>query len=139
MKNVKVFNSMLEIEDYIKLNRVVDKEIGSGIEGLVYLTKDDKIVKYITNSLYSTVYSSRIIMSQDFNLPSFIFPDRLLMYKNLICGYESRYFKGDVFYDELRQEPVEIDLENLLEAKKRLMEDVKVLTEAKYVLLIKSS
>lgn len=132
MKNVEIFNSISEITDYIKLNAI--QELGSGVEGVVYLTKSNKAIKYIKNSLNTIAYRSDIIMSNDYNLSSFIFPDKLLMYKNLVYGYESKYFKNDVLCNEYRREKVEIDLEKLLEARERLIEDVKVLTNEKYKL-----
>ena len=132
MKNVEIFNSISEITDYIKLNAI--QELGSGVEGVVYLTKSNKAIKYIQNSLNTIAYRSDIIMSNDYNLSSFIFPDKLLMYKNLVYGYESKYFKNDVLCNEYRKEKVEIDLEKLLEARERLIEDVKVLTNEKYKL-----
>ena len=132
MKNVEIFNSISEITDYIKLNAI--QELGNGVEGVVYLTKSNKAIKYIQNSLNTIAYSSDIIMSNDYNLSSFIFPDKLLMYKNLVYGYESKYFKNDVLCNEYRRENVEIDLEKLLEARERLIEDVKVLTNEKYKL-----
>ena len=77
MKNVEIFNSISEITDYIKLNTI--QELGSGVEGIAYLTKDNKAIKYIQNSLNTIAYRSDIIMSNDYNLSSFIFPDKLLM------------------------------------------------------------
>lgn len=134
MNNLRIFNTMEELRGYIRLNTNNSKEIGFGVEGVIYLSKDGDTIKEIQNPTRVLPYDEEIITTNDYKLDSFIFPSELYLYNNIIYGYKAKYFKNDLFCDLYRENAVEMDLEKLLAAREKMIEDIKVLTNDNYKL-----
>lgn len=136
MKNIKEFKSGTDLDLYI--NSKKKKFIQSGTEGEVYTTKDNNIIKYMKES-YRPKYLSEskdIIMSSDIKLDSFIFPDELFVIDDQIVGYISDYFEGNIlrFPNSKVEKEEELNLEALIEARYKMIEDIKELTDMGYYL-----
>ena len=129
MKNIRIFDTPQDIKEYILENRI--KKIGCGVQGETYLTKDNTVLKEMHTG-FIFPYDDTIITSDKFKLDSFIFPDELFIANGSIYGYSAKFFKNDVFCDMYRTEDKEIDLEKLLKARLKVIEDIKVLTEVGY-------
>lgn len=129
MKNMKIFDTPQDIKEYILENRI--KKIGCGVQGETYLAKDNTVLKEM-HAGFVVPYDDTIIISDKFKLDSFIFPDELYIANDLVYGYKAKFFKNDVFCDMYRTEDKEIDLEKLLKARLKVIEDIKVLTEYRY-------
>lgn len=127
MNNIKEFKSEAEIEKYI--NNLKIKYIGSGTEGDVSLTKDNDLVKYIMIQ-HRICYDDEIITTSDYNLKSFNFPNKLILCRSHIAGYRTKYFKNNVFDQECKIK--EIDLFDLLEAREKMIEDIREISKEKY-------
>lgn len=134
MNNLKVFASVEELRKNIKLNCNEGKKIGFGVEGITYLSNDGMVIKEIQNQIHLTKYNEDIITTSKYNLDTFIFPEELYIYDNLIYGYKAKHFENDLFCNLNREEDAYIDLEKLLEAKEKMIEDIKVLTKDNYKL-----
>lgn len=129
MKNIKIFATLDDINTFIHTNII--KTVGYGSEGYTYLAKDGSVLKEIRPS-YVVPYDNSIITTSDFNLESFIFPDELYIYNEMIYGYKMKYFKNDVFADIYRNHDVEINLEKLIEARRKAINDIEELTQNGY-------
>jgi len=132
MNNLKIFSSEQEVNNYF--NKMHLTGIGNGVEGVAYLDNTKNCVYKQIRPDYAVYYEPSIITTSMFNLDSFIFPDELFLLRENIIGYRTRYFKGDVLCDITRREDAQIDLEKLLEAREAMIKDIKVLTDANYVL-----
>ncbi len=129
MKNIKEFESKDELKIYFKKNAI--KKIGEASEGKVYLTRDNEIIKGMWGSFVPKHYKDYpdIIMADDVKLDSFIFPKELFLYKGIIIGYRQDYFKGNIFkFDSLDR----VNLDKLVKARERFIEDTKVITDSGY-------
>ncbi|MBR1718220.1 MAG: hypothetical protein IJ715_02990 [Bacilli bacterium] len=129
MKNIKEFNSQEDFLSYVY--PLIKKQINSGSEGDIYLTKDKEILKVMSN-FFSDKYLSQypnIIMSSDLKLDSFIFPDELYVSNDLILGYREKYFENDLFNVFPKEQ---INIENLIKAREKFIEDTKIITDYGY-------
>ena len=137
MKNIKKFRSVGEYNDYVDSNIIGTKNdyIAKGLEGNIYITRTGEILKDIRSN--GRKLTSDIIMSSDLELNSFIFPDELYVINDLIMGYKTRLFKGDIFMNNRinSYKKREIDIDALINARKKIIEDIKVLTRKGYNLL----
>ena len=130
MKKIREFDSLEEFNKYANSVRKVQMDtIG---EGPLYITKDNEVLKDVSNIPYPMYLSKNkdIIMSSDYNLDSFIFPTELYVYKDIIIGYTSKYFRGDIFEEFFG----DIDVDSLISAREKMIEDIKVLTNDGYYL-----
>lgn len=129
MKNIKEFKSRDELINYFKKNAI--KFIHEGAEGKIYLTKDGEVIKYMPGVFEPKPIDQYpdIIMHGDIELESFIFPKELFVLNGIIVGYREDYFKGNVM-DNLDK----VDIDSLVKARKRFIEDAKVMADNKYYL-----
>ena len=127
--NIISFPSKQDFHRY--LVKQIKTEIGEGSEGIVYLTHNNETIKemFINNYTYP---DNNILMASDVKLDSFLFPKKLFLVNNCIIGYTADYspniFKfcdGDIH---------DIDLIALVSAGYKMIRDIKVLTDMKYVL-----
>lgn len=126
MNRLKVFSNPDDIKKYVLCNS--SKKIGSGWEGNVYLSNDNNTLKLFKNN-YKVSYTEDILTTSDISLKSFIFPDELFICANKIYGYETRFFSNDIFNTK---KEVIVDLEKLLKARNKALEDIKILTQDNY-------
>ncbi len=129
MDRLKVFDNPDDIKKYVLCN--ANKKIGSGWEGNVYLSNDNSTLKLFKRN-YKVPYTKDILTTSSFSLKSFIFPDELFICDNKIYGYKARYFAGNIF--NTKQEVI-IDLEKLIEARRKAISDIEVLTSNNYNLV----
>lgn len=127
MHNIKNFKSEEEIEKYI--NNLKIKNIGYGTEGRVSLTRDNDLVKYIMIQ-HRIPYDEEVITTKDYNLTSFNFPNKLIVYRSHIAGYRTNYFQNNILDDDCSIKY--IDLSNLIEAREIMIDDIRVLSKDKY-------
>lgn len=130
MKNIKEFETIKEYGAFLK--KIRKSLINTSTEGDIYLTQDKLILKDMSDS-YDPIYLSKkpnIIMSDDLKLDSFIFPDELYVCDDLIVGYKSKYFKGDIFEDIYS----DINVKSLIKAREKFIEDLKIITNEGYFL-----
>lgn len=132
MKNIREFKTSEEFDKYILENTISEKDSGS--EGEIYLTKNKEIIKSMIDSYsYKTTDNIKdIIMADELKLDSFIFPKELYVLDDQIVGYREDYFPGDVFNDMYSFD--EPNLDKLIEARKKFIEDAKAITDYGYLL-----
>ena len=133
MKKVKEFDSYLDFEFFF--GDIKKKFIGSGGEGEVYETDNNEIVKYMKDS-YEPKYLSEskdIIMADDIELDSFIFPKELYVVNDQIVGYREDYFKGNVIHFN-GGNIKDINIDALERARFRMIKDIEVITFKGYKL-----
>ena len=130
MKNIKVFNSIEDFNEYLNNNsKFILNNFGCSN---IHMTKDNEILKDMSNFNYplKLLNENDIIMDGDYDLESFIFPNELYIFEDNILGYKSKYFNNDIMEDNLRY----INIEALLKARKRIIKDIKVLSNEGYYL-----
>lgn len=128
-KNVVYFDSTKKYHDFVLKQK--KREIGEGSEGVVYITKNNDVIKEIIN--YKDKYpNDEILMESDIKLDSFLFPKELYVWNNFILGYKTDYFRN-IFRDfdgDIR----DIDLNAVVKAGYKMMKDVEVLSKMDYIL-----
>ena len=132
MNKIINFDNEKEFINYTKIDE--SNKIDCGSEGVIYLTDDEKIIKYMIDPYAPKEYSEfpDIIMSDDLKLDSFIFPDELYILDGQIIGYKEDFFANNIF--DPRNPAKSIDVEKLLKAREKLIEDAKVITDKGYKL-----
>lgn len=131
MKNIREFKDLKELNNYFNDNAIIP--IGEGSEGEVYLNRNNEIIKYMIDAFYPKCYEDYkdIIMYDDLKLDSFIFPKELFILDGIIVGCREDYFKGDLFdFDKTNR----INIEKLINARNKFIEDTKVITDNGYYL-----
>ena len=126
MNSIKKFNTEEDLKKYI--NNLVIRNVGSGTEGYAALTKANDIIKYIEWQ-HRIPYDEEIITTADYKLESFNFPNKLILCKSHVAGYRTRYFNDNLL--DTNGEKY-INLSKLLTARKRMIEDIKVISKDKY-------
>ena len=126
MKTVK-FNTRSEFLKYIKGNSI--EEIGRGREGIAFLTRDGRVIKYIESGLAKEYQlNDKTLLTTDVVwLESFYLPEVIYAIGNKIIGYETRYFSNNLFDKKGKINQTFID--HLLIARKNLLRDAKVLCD----------
>ena len=107
------------------------KVIGNGSEGTAYLLNDSRVLKVIENDFIPKMYSKDIIMHDDFDMESFLFPYRIYFYDRQVVGYVTEYFKGNIFDGVSNKE---INLDSLAEAREKMIDEIRTLTKENYFL-----
>lgn len=126
---------VIKIDDYYSLFETLNhdaKIIGSGAEGVAFKTGSN-----VTKMLYDTSFidsSRKIITSEDYNLESYIFPDKVLFYNNKYVGFISKYFENDIFKNSKRC-LTENEIYNLLKAREKILKDTEKLSDDRIYLL----
>ncbi len=107
-------------------------KIGHGSEGNVYLSKDGDVIKIMLNSWLPKNYGDypNIIMDDTMKIDSFIFPKELYILNGVIVGYKEKFFPNNILTLDALPELINID--KLVEARKKFIEDSKIITEAGY-------
>ena len=129
MKKI-IFNSVDEFKIFIENNSVIF--IGEGSEGKCFLGKDGDVYKDLTEGYYVENYDiDEIITEEDILLDSFNFPKTLFVIDDQLVGYTARYFDNDIFGNNNLGLPKieQIDFDKLLEARFKMIEDIRILTE----------
>ena len=135
MKNIQFFNGPYEFARFCS-RRACDS-IGQGGEGIAYFTKTGDVLKVMDMSFQPQVYNPNedILMDSDLKLESFIFPKELFVCGDKIVGYVTRYFPNNLFVtnDPFKEGNIDlIDIDALLKARLRMIEDIKVITDKGY-------
>lgn len=120
------FKTDRELVNYIGNEKV--EMIGTGTEGSVFLTKEDDTIKYIKRR-YRILYNSSIITSSLFKLDSFFFPTEIIIDDSRVSGYRAKYFANDIFNSNKEGS---INLEKMLIARSKMIDDIKILSSEKY-------
>ena len=129
MERIIRFKTLKDLKDHI--NSLNFLPIGSGAEGNVYVTLLMEAIKSCdTPYIYEP---GKYIMENDINVSSFIFPRELFICKNDIYGYRMAYFHGNVFKEKINL--CNIDLDKVLEARKKLINDALIMTDRGYKLI----
>lgn len=137
MERYKYFVDIHEYREY--LTKLKLTSIGRGSEGVAFLTSDGKVLKTF-NGVFKPKISeeekNEIIMAQDFNVSSYLFPEQLLILNGLIIGYISKYFPGNIikFSAPYNGRIDEIDVDNLLKAYHKMVKDTKIISKDKVMI-----
>lgn len=131
-----------ELLFYKEIKSKLSREIGRGSEGICY-EYDNEAYKVMFNKtdvmkmsgiLNYMEHPSKIITTQDINLPSFVFPEEVYATKDWLLGYKTRLIKNNLFSIENLidiQDLKKIDFNALASAYKVMLDDVKLLSEAR--------
>ena len=136
MDKIKVFKSLEEYSKYVEKLKL--KTLGFGAEGIVYKTSDGDTIKEYSgyardDKIRLKPYKpDKYIMDGDINVDSFIFPTELHVCDGYICGYREAYFDNNVFGWGRRLD--EIDLDKIVDARDKLIKDVKIMSLEGYKL-----
>ena len=135
----------LEFDNKESLERYVFNmgciKLGEGSEGLAYRTRDNNIVKISNGVFRNAIDASKkdeIIMKQDFDLESFMFPKQLFISEGVIAGYIADFFPKDLFrfgkIDFTFGSIKDLNINNFTKAREKFIKDAMVLTDAKILL-----
>ena len=118
----------IKIDDYYSLFETLNhdaKIIGSGAEGVAFKTGTN-----ITKMLYDTSFiakDKKIFTRDAYDLKSYLFPDKVLVYNNSYVGFISKYFENDIFKNNKRT-LTDIEIYNLLRAREKMLLDTERLS-----------
>ena len=133
MNNIKIYKNPNEFKKYLQTLKGV--YVGEGSEGKVYRINNDEIFKkYIYYDKYMLQkYNKDMLMESDLKLDSFIFPREMhILNKGIVLGYKAKYFPNNML-DPLNI-PDNLNIESLIKARLKFIEDTKVITEYGYYL-----
>ena len=122
------------IDDLKRINPVVAK-IGEGSEGEAFLTQNNQVLKVNDGFAPEEILDSdkdKVIMAQDFDLESYLFPKQLYLCDGVVVGYLSNYFGKNIiqFHPSFScHEFKTIDYDKLLEAREKMIEDTRILSK----------
>ena len=132
MERYKYFIDIHDYRDYLSSLKL--RRIGSGSEGVAFLTIDGKVLKTFNNNFKPRVKEEEkddIIMSQDYNVSSYLFPEQLLILNGLIVGYICEYFPGNVikFSAPYNGRIEDIDVDNLIGSYHKMVKDTEMISQ----------
>ena len=133
MNNIKIYKNPNEFKKYLQTLKGV--YVGEGSEGKVYRINNDEIFKkYIYYDEYMReIYNKDMLMESDLKLDSFIFPREMhITNKGIVLGYKAKYFPNNML-DPL-DIPDNLNIDALIKARLKFIEDTKVITEYGYYL-----
>ena len=130
---IKTYESGSEFKKYA--GPLLKAKLGDGAEGTAYLTKDGNVLKIIYNNMIRPDYDSTMLTTDIIDLESFLFPTEIYTYKGKIIGYKTRYFAGDIFYNNRMIDSTWMDLNQLLKAREKMLKDIEKLSELNYVIV----
>ena len=128
-KNVIYFDSNKKYHDFVVTQR--KNEIGEGAEGIVYITKNNEVIKEIFNAR-EKYPNDDLLMESDIKLDSFLFPKELYVCRNEIIGYKTDYFRN--IFRDFDGNIKDIDLDAVVKAGYKMMKDVEILSKMDYIL-----
>ena len=128
-KNVIYFDSNKKYHDFVVTQRKY--EIGEGAEGIVYITKNNEVIKEIFNAR-EKYPNDDLLMESDIKLDSFLFPKELYVCRNEIIGYKTDYFRN--IFRDFDGNIKDIDLDAVVKAGYKMMKDVEILSKMNYIL-----
>ena len=130
MKKI-IFDSIDEFKNFIK-NNDSGIFVGQGSEGKCFLGKNGNIYKDLTVGDCIENYNiDEIITEDDISLDSFAFPKTLFIVGDELVGYTAKHVENDIFENSNLEFPEldQINFDKLLEAREKMIEDIKILTE----------
>lgn len=133
MKNIRKFTNPEELKKYLKSLAVY--KIGIGSEGNAYLTHDNEVLKVNLNNLLIHDYNEDIITTDMIDLESFLFPNELILYNDRVIAYKTKLFKGDIFYNNKMRYIAVLDLNKLLKAREKMINDIINLSSYNYLIM----
>jgi hypothetical protein len=128
-KNVIYFDSNKKYHDFVVTQRKY--EIGEGAEGIVYITKNNEVIKEIFNAR-EKYPNDDLLMESDIKLDSFLFPKELYVCRNEIIGYKTDFFRN--IFRDFDGNINDIDLDAVVKAGYKMMKDVEILSKMNYIL-----
>ena len=126
-KNVIYFDSNKKYHDFVVTQR--KQEIGEGAEGIVYITKNNQLIKE-TFHAREKYPNDDLLMESDIKLDSFLFPKELYVCRNEIIGYKTDYFHN--IFRDFDGNIKDIDLDAVVKAGYKMMKDVEILSKMDY-------
>ena len=131
MDNIKEFGNYKQFLKYI--NKEKGAFINEGSEGEIYHSKDGQIIKIMQDLLGNGYkeYNKDMLLESNLKLDSYIFPNEMYLLDGKILGYKEKYFNGDLFNIYPKKD---INIDNLIKAREKFIEDTKILTDFGYKL-----
>lgn len=134
MGRIRTFKCDWEVKLYIQSR--VFREVNSGSEGTCYEGRDKKIYKYLDFDTSAPYIIEEIITEEDIQLESFAFPEELYVVDDTLRGYRTKKVARDYFGDNIFdiENITEIDFAAVAKAYRRMLEDVRLLSEEKILI-----
>ena len=134
MERYKYFENLKSLDDFAK--DLIIREIGEGKEGTAYLIKNNLVLKMLDGYCEPYILDSKkdsIIMQQDCDVSSFLFPKQLLISYERVQGYIMDYFPNNIllYADPYNGNINDIDFDILLRAREQMIKDTIKLTDNK--------
>ena len=132
MERYLYFKDLKSIDDYV--TKRIRREIGEGSEGTAYLTKDNMVLKMLDGYAEVDILESQkesIIMQQDYNVSTYLFPKQLLIAYERVQGYLMDFFPNNIiaFADPYNGDINDINIDNLLRAREEMIKDTIILSD----------
>lgn len=127
--------SIVNLKSIEELENIIGNDLvklGTGCEGITYLSKkDNKAYKILTDFEYEDKIED-IITSFDINLKYILLPEKLYVYDNILIAYKTKYIKKNFLdIDNKDNNIYNIDFDKFITAYKNLLEEIKILSKNK--------
>ena len=135
MSKIRKFKCDWEVKLFIQ-SRVL-KELGSGSEGSCYDGRDGKVYKFLDFDTSAPYIIDEIITEEEVKSESFAFPEELYVVDETLRGYRTRKVKRDLFGEDNifdLSKIVDIDFAAVANAYRKMLEDIKLLSEEKVLI-----